>query len=96
VQITRSKNKITYIKYQISIVSLLVIVAISSIGSMESIVINNGHVDSTYSTPDTMQCKYWITSTTGRRHNPKCGRYKKTRGYCTEDTIGIACKWCGG
>ena len=50
----------------------------------------------TYSQP-AEECTYWITKSSGKRHNSKCRYYKNSKGYCTEDgTKGKACKICGG
>jgi len=52
--------------------------------------------DTVYNQTTTDSCLYWITKTTGRRHNNTCSKYRKTKGYCTDDKIGIPCSWCGG
>jgi hypothetical protein len=45
---------------------------------------------------DTQGCTYWITKSSNKRHNSSCRWYKKSKGYCTDEKIGIACKICGG
>jgi endonuclease G, mitochondrial len=40
--------------------------------------------------------KYWITSSSKKRHNSRCKNYKKTKGYQGSATDGVACKICGG
>ena len=45
---------------------------------------------------DKQGCTYWITKSTKKRHNSSCRWYKKSKGYCTDEKVGIACKLCGG
>jgi len=45
---------------------------------------------------DIQGCTYWITKSSGKRHNSSCRWYKKSKGYCTDEKIGKACKICGG
>lgn len=40
--------------------------------------------------------KYWITSSTSKRHNSKCRYYQNSSGRPAESDEGIACKICGG
>lgn len=40
--------------------------------------------------------KYWITTSSKKRHNPTCKYFKKSKGYPTNDKIGTPCQICGG
>lgn len=44
----------------------------------------------------TVETGYWMTDSSGIRHNSKCRYYKNSKGhFCTKDE-GRACKICGG
>jgi hypothetical protein len=43
-----------------------------------------------------VDAKYWITTSTGKRHNSTCKYFKKSKGYQTNEKIGSPCKICGG
>lgn len=46
---------------------------------------------------DDPNLKYWVTHSSGIRHNSKCKNYKKTKGKATDVNGGKrACKVCGG
>lgn len=48
-------------------------------------------------TSDDPNLKYWVTSSSGIRHNSKCKNYKTTKGKSTDKNGGKnACKICGG
>lgn len=49
-----------------------------------------------YKVADKQGCTYWITKSSNKRHNSSCRWYKKSKGYCTDEKIGVACKLCGG
>ena len=40
--------------------------------------------------------KYWITTSSKKRHNPTCKYFKKSKGYPTNEKIGAPCQICGG
>lgn len=58
--------------------------------------ISNSSVYKAESITDAQGCTYWITKSSGKRHNSSCRWYKKSKGYCTDEKIGTACKICGG
>lgn len=39
---------------------------------------------------------HWLTTSSGKRHNPGCRYYKKTNGRPCGRSDGTACKLCGG
>jgi len=40
--------------------------------------------------------EYWITTSSGKRHNSGCRYFQTSRGRAGEATEGTACKICGG
>ena len=53
--------------------------------------------EASVSTPsDQQETGYWMTASSGKRHNRNCRYYKNSRGrFCRPDE-GIPCKICGG
>lgn len=39
---------------------------------------------------------YWMTNSSGKRHNKNCRYYKNSNGHFCKPDEGIACKICGG
>ncbi|HRE40602.1 MAG TPA: hypothetical protein PLG90_04655 [Ignavibacteria bacterium] len=76
------------------ILSLILFVAISYLPVSADTNINSKTETEVTVTKD--DCKYWITSSSGKRHNKKCRWYKSSKGYCSEEAVGTACKKCGG
>ena len=51
----------------------------------------------TVETPNDPNLKYWVTNSSGIRHNSNCKNYKTTKGKSTDKNGGKrACKICGG
>jgi hypothetical protein len=45
---------------------------------------------------DQNETGYWMTNSSGKRHNKNCRYYKNSRGHICGPKDGIACKICGG
>ena len=43
-----------------------------------------------------VDAKYWITASSKKRHNSTCKYFKKSKGYPTNEKVGVPCKICGG
>ena len=48
------------------------------------------------SKPSSAAVEYWITTSSGKRHNSGCRYFQTSRGRPGEATEGTACKICGG
>lgn len=63
--------------------------------------VNRGTKDSAIVVPPTttrssQEAGYWLTSSTGKRHNPRCRYYGSSKGHPCKSSEGTACKVCGG
>ena len=65
------------LKYHISILLVIAALAFIAIGTGGTTGTMQVMADSTYSVTDSVKCTYWITKSTGKRHNKTCYRYKK-------------------
>ncbi len=76
----------------------LLLLIIFSIGSFYAFDVNTNTVyaEKSIRIVDIQGCTYWITKASKKRHNSTCRWYKNSKGYCTNEKIGIACKVCGG
>ena len=45
---------------------------------------------------DQQETGYWMTTSSGKRHNKNCRYYKNSKGRFCKPDEGIACKICGG
>ena len=55
-----------------------------------------GASNSLEKTQKTKATKYWMTSSSRKRHNSSCRYYNKSNGRFCSESEGIACKVCGG
>lgn len=53
-------------------------------------------VQSSTSPTTQQETGYWMTNSSGKRHNKNCRYYKNSNGHFCKPDEGIACKICGG
>jgi cell shape-determining protein MreC len=54
------------------------------------------NTESSVTSSDQQETGYWMTISSGKRHNKTCRYYKGSKGRFCKPDEGVACKICGG